>query len=118
MARVVGHDAVPILSGNLSSVKYEVWNVLDTPHAKVVSETTLTTTTVIFDTLQVDALWTKDATGYNFKADLPAATFPNKKETHSLRDIVYRVEVKFTPSSGEVFFAIYQIQARDIRYGD
>lgn len=58
---------------------------------------TLTVSSVVFNSLQTtDPRWTKDTTGYNFLATIPASCF-------QVGGVKHRIDIYFTPTSGEVF---------------
>ena len=62
---------------------------------------TVTISTAIQDTpVTSTELWTLDTTGYNFIFNLPTTAFPT--DGHR-----YKVEVKFTLTSGTVCYAVY-----------
>jgi len=63
------------------------------------SATALTVASVIFDTLQNDARWTDDTTGYNFLYEVPGSVFPVVDE--------YQLDFVFTPAAGEKFSLRY-----------
>lgn len=108
MAQVRGQSAALITQASITSISYRVWNLTTGDEVNVDpegssssgSQTTndpLTVSAVVFDTLQTDAGWTKDQYGYNFRHTMPAAAFPDG-------NVRYKVEYKFTPTSGEAFF--------------
>lgn len=66
--------------------------------------TALTVSAVIFDTLQTDARWTIDSTGYNFRHTPGASNFASG-------DRRYRIEYVFDPVSGENFALVYHVTA-------
>lgn len=105
MARVTGWNAADIVQSDISSIHYSVYD--RTAETSVVSATALTVSAVVFNTLQTDARWSVDSEGYNFRHTVPASALPNG-------DRLYRVEYKFTPASGEVFFLAFDIQAQAI----
>lgn len=95
MSRVYGAAATAILQADLSSIALYVYD--RTTQEQVGVTLALTVSAVIFDTLQTDARWTKDATGYNFRTTISGATyFPDG-------DTSYRVEIIGTPVSGSTF---------------
>lgn len=69
------------------TIKYSVRNSAGTE----ITSGTLTATAVVFDTLQTDAAWTQDSTGYNFAFTVPAAAFATVGFA--------RVEFEFTPDN-------------------
>lgn len=94
MARVVGDDAANINQGSLTSISVRVFDART--GIPVGASASVTIATTVFDTLQTDAFWTKDTTGYNFRHQLVGTNFPDGGKT-------YRVEYKFTPVSGEAW---------------
>jgi len=66
----------------------------------------------VFDTLQttaLDARWTDDAEGYNFRDTIPGAT-------HLLDgDKSYRIEYLVTPTSGNPFTIVAKVDTKNIR---
>jgi len=63
---------------------------------------TLVVSATIFDTLQTDADWTTDATGYNFRWDVPDTLFASPG--------VYNVTVLIDPASGSDFKIKWRVQ--------
>jgi hypothetical protein len=106
MARVQNISGTNITQGSVSGITYSVFDLVD--GTAVVSGSSLTVSTVVFDTLQTPAIWTTDTTGYNFRHDAPATALPNGERT-------YRFEYKFTPTSGEVFWALFDINTIGVR---
>lgn len=102
MARVVGNAAAAITQASLAGITYSVHDL--TADAAVVTSTALTVSAVVFDTLQTDALWTKDATGYNFKHAIGPSAFPTGKRK-------YAVEYLFDPASGNDFWVVFHLDA-------
>jgi len=107
LARVLGWDTNPIVQSDISEIEYSVFLLDDqnsdtrtavTAHSAVSLQKNL----VLFDTLQTDARWTLDSTGYNFRHLLNVHSNP----AFAIAGRRYLVEVKFTPatissSSGE-----------------
>lgn len=86
MARVYGADNTVIVQADVTSIAYSIRSLHDL--ATVVDSGSLTVSSVIFDTLQTDARWTEDSTGYNFRTTISAAQVPEPG--------VYRVEIELT----------------------
>ena len=103
MARVVGNAGVVILQADITSISRAVYvgTTLQATTAPVVA-------TVVFDTLQTDARWAVDSTGYNFRDDVAASVFADG-------DVIYRVEYKFTPASGEAFWVVFDCLTVNVR---
>lgn len=127
LARILGADGEPVTQASLTDIDYEVWSIpvpleeqrgdwttkfvdVSVP-AKEVAETAMTVASVIFDTLQTDDRWTVDTTGYNFAFEAPAATLPASDLEDYPQIPWYNVSVKFTPATGGVFFAQFNLQA-------
>ena len=107
MARITGNDAVNITIATIASIQLRVTD----DDGNVISTTELVVSSVVFDTLQttaLDARWTKDSIGYNFKysglmSDLPKG------------DTLYRFEYRFRPvSAGPQFHFVREVQTHNI----
>lgn len=105
LGRVLGDDAEPIVQADISTIELTVTDLLDD---SVVTSGSLTVSDVVFDTLQTDARWTADETGYNFRYNAPASAVPNGGRR-------YRFEFKFTPNSGEVFHISHERVTGDLK---
>lgn len=105
MARILGVDGEYITQAGISTITYAVHRT-DTG-AEVIASTSLTVANVVFDTLQTDSRWHADSTGYNFRMDAPAASFPTG-------NVTYHVEVTFTPATGAVFHVVFAVAALQI----
>ena len=103
MARIVGNAGANIVQADITAISRAVFvgSTLQATTAPVVA-------TVVFDTLQTDARWARDSTGYNFREAVLAAVFPDG-------DTIYRVEYKFTPASGEVFWVVFDCLTVNVR---
>lgn len=105
MDRITGNAGVPIVQDDITSIAYTVHD-LKTGEQTVSS--TLSKTTVIFNTLKTDVRWTTDSLGYNFRYDIPASELPNGGRT-------YEFEIVFTPSSGQVFTIIREVCVLELK---
>lgn len=108
MARVKGVDRQLIIQSTLSSISVTVTDLSNGEQVSTALAPSVAST--VFDTLQTDARWTKDRTGYNFRYTIPGTYFPSGG-----RD--YWVEVEFTPASGSVFTAAWQVSVHERRAG-
>ena len=106
-AKLTDHGGTLLLQADFTSIHYEAWNMDASPVNQVKVATALNVANVVFDTLQTDARWTADATGYNFLHAMPATAFPTGKHT-------YKVEYKVTPASGAVFWLVFEGFAEEI----
>jgi len=112
LARVVGADGAAVTRDALAAIHYTVYLLDDqdpdqqTPldgHVAV----SLSVTEAIYDTLQTDAVWTRDAIGYNFKHILDVSThqaFPTAGRS-------YRIVYELTPTSGQVILVRFRVHA-------
>ena len=103
MARIVGQSAAYITQASLTSITCKVFSRDGTN----VSTPTITISTSVFDTLQTDDRWDEDSTGYNFRHTVAASVLTTGNET-------YRIEYKFTPVSGEVFFVVFELSTINV----
>lgn len=103
LARVVGATGTALTQAVVSAITYTVY-ALDSrdpdTRTAVAAHTAqaLVVASTIFDTLQDDALWDRDATGYNFRHTLDTAGLG---AAFSEAGIDYQVEVTITPTSGQ-----------------
>jgi len=104
MARVLGGDGAAVQQADVSSIAYSVYDMDDTSSP---ATGTLTVANVVYDTLQTDARWTKDSTGYNFGWAAAATLFPTG-------DKLYLAELLFTPASGEAYHLVFHVRTRAI----
>ena len=107
LSRIVGDDALPIVKADLTSITYKVFDLTSDDPSVIINSGTPNITTDIFDTLQTDARWTTDATGYNFKHTLPAVAFPDGNAR-------YRVEYKFQPVSAQPLFLLADLSTTNL----
>ena len=107
LARVLGNAGTAITQASLTSIGCKVFDLNSTTPETAVSTPTVTIASAVFDTLQTDARWTVDSTGYNFLFVIAASVL-------TTGDHRYRVEFKFTPASGEVFWLVYELHAQAV----
>jgi hypothetical protein len=103
LARIVGAAGAYITQATLSAIAYQVRDVDEESNGFL---TPLAISTVVFDALQTGGAWDKDTTGYNFAATIPASEFtfdPDLAPDGTPKPRRFRVDVRFTPTSGEQF---------------
>lgn len=81
-------------------------SVFEESSSTAVATATLTVSSVVFNSLQTDARWTVDSTGYNFGYATVASQVPAPGK--------YRFEFKFTPASGAVFHIVFLVPVMDL----
>ena len=104
MSRIFGDDGLAVEQSDVSSIDLAVFKNTTTSATYTAS---LTVADVIFDTLQTDARWSLDSTGYNFRYAVVASVFAEG-------DYTYRLEFKFTPASGSQYFVIFEIDTVEV----
>ena len=112
LARVVGKDGANVVQTDIASAEYSVY-LLDDQDAD--ARTAITGHTgvspavadVIFNSLQTDALWTVDTTGYNFRHVLDVSA----NQAFTIAGRRFLVEFELTPSSGQVILVRFRINA-------
>lgn len=87
----VHHNGVNVLQATVAALEYQIFYA-DSAVAHTTA-TSLTVASAVFDTLQTDGRWTRDATGYNLRHDVAASVLVDPT-----RD--YEFEYKFTMSDG------------------
>lgn len=97
MSRVTGNAGAAITQASLTSITLDVYSEHD--GSAVAEDVDVTISSTVFDTLQTDARWTKDSTGYNFRYDCPQTYLPSPG--------LYRYEFTFDPASGGDFCVVF-----------
>lgn len=101
LARVLATDGTPMQQASVSSIACRVFDVQQNTQS---GNPTLTVAGTIFNSLQTDAKWTADSTGYNVAVPLDGTNFP-------AGNTVYRVEVKITPVGATAFYLLWDVQS-------
>lgn len=109
MARVVGADGSAVTQSDISSAEYSIYLLDDQDPDSLTAvdehdEVALTVSSVVYNALQTDAIWSKDSTGFNFKYTIDIVT--NAAFTVAGRK--YQIRFKVTPSSGQVIIVRFQ----------
>ena len=104
MSRILGDDASAITQATTSAITVAVFKNTSTVATYTAS---LTVADVVFNSLQTDSRWDKDSTGYNWRYDVIASVFDDG-------DATYRLEFKFTPTSGSQYFVIFEIDTVEV----
>ena len=101
LIHVVGNDAADITQASITGITCKVFDSSGTS----VATPSIDKSTSVKDTLQTDARWTEDSTGYNFIHDMPDTVFTTGGE-------YYTVEYKFDPLTGEDFCKTFEVYAK------
>jgi hypothetical protein len=112
LARVVGAAGAAVTQSDIAAVKYGIYLLdEDDPDGQTPvtghSGVSLPVSAVIFNTLQTDALWTRDATGYNFKHVLEVGAHP----AFAVAGRSYRIVYELTPAAGQVILVRFRVHA-------
>ncbi|MGL4464761.1 MAG: hypothetical protein ACRC1K_21620 [Planctomycetia bacterium] len=124
LARAVGGNGTSITQSSLSTLKFQIWrcfpknisfkgpepNILqlrngeqEKPPESSGPPQSFTISSVVFNTLQTGAVWKEDAVGFNFRADLPATSFPSPTVAEYPKKRFYEVMIQAAPTTGAVF---------------
>jgi hypothetical protein len=112
LARVVGAAGTPIARADVASIRYTVY-LLDhhdpdrqMPLAGHIG-VPLAVAEAVYDIVQIDALWTRDTVGYNFKHVLDVSShqaFPTAGRG-------YRIVYEIAPTNGQVILLRFRVHA-------
>ncbi len=110
LARIVGQDGDNILQSDVNTIVYTVYLLDDQdPNTRTPvtghTDVSLTVADIIFNTLQTDAIWTVDATGYNFRHVLDVSSNP----AFAIAGRRYLVEYQLTPAVGQMIIVRFRI---------
>lgn len=113
LARVCADDATGAATGvpgegnwikqaDLTSIGIKVFDLSGTTPDTATVDTTQTISDVIVDTpVTTSTLWTKDYTGFNYKARLPYGYFPTANR-------VYRIEIRFVTTGDSRWTCVWE----------
>lgn len=108
LARIVGNAGTAITQATVTSIACKVFDLDGTAPDTAVAEPSVAVASTVYDSLQTsDPRWTEDVTGYNFLHQVAASVIT---EPHR-----YRIEYKFTPSTGQPFYAVFEVTAVNVR---
>ena len=91
----------------VAGITRKIFDLSSSTPTVALETTTPAVASVIFDTLQTDARWTEDSTGYNFKQRIAGTSFSTGGST-------YRVEYEFTGAGGEKFWIVFEHPAKKV----
>ena len=112
LARVVGGDGAAIIQSDITAARYSIWllDPKDPDSREAVdghTDVDVPVAGLLFDTPQLDNLWTVDTVGYNFRHELDIsahAAFPMAGRTHL---IVFEL----VPTVGSVILVRFRLAA-------
>ena len=102
MARVTLNGA-NVTQDDLASIARKIFDLDGATPSTAVDEAVSTIASVVFNTLQTDARWSEDETGYNFRDTIGGAEFPEPNRT-------YRVEYKLVGAAGEIAWLVFELE--------
>jgi len=110
LTRVVGENGGAVVQADISTAKYTVYLLDDqNPDNRTAVEghtdVSLAVADVIFSTLQTDALWTVDTTGYNFRHVLDVS----EHQAFTVAGRRYLIEYRLAPTDGQVIVVRFRI---------
>jgi len=111
IARVTGANAAPIVVADISAVRYSLFLLGDDPDSRQPVaghvDVLLSPAAVLFDSLQLDPLWTVDSLGYNFRHTLDV----NTHNAFAIGGRTYLLEYRLTPATGQPIIVRFRIYA-------
>lgn len=105
LGRILATDREPMQQADISAITLKV---VDYTTGTETHTATLAGASVIFDALQTDSRWTRDALGYNFRYTVPHTAFPSGERT-------YRIEAKFVLNDGAQGKVPWQVRTEKSR---
>ena len=101
LARITSSTGGYLIAAGVTSIERMVFERLT--QNVVLTQSSLTVSTVMSTLTSSSVMWGIDATGYNFKDDVPVTATP-------AADTEYIVEYKVTPAAGEIFKLQYLLE--------
>ena len=112
LARVVGGDGAQLTQADITAAQYTIYlldhndpNVQDAVEGH--EDVDVAPADLLFDMPQLDALWTVDAVGYNFRHALDVST----SAAFPLAGRAYLIVFKLTPTAGPVILVRFRLAA-------
>lgn len=110
LARVVGAGGAAIVRTDIAAIRYTIALLDDDqPDQRTTVEghddIALSVNDALFNSLQLDAMWTVDAVGYNFRHVVDVTTHP----AFATAGRRYLVEHRLTPVNGQVIIVRFRI---------
>jgi hypothetical protein len=105
LARVRASSGSYLTQATTTSLTVKVFNLNDRSQSGATQ--TPSKTSCVFDTLQTDARWSEDSTGYNLAVPITADYLTDG-------NIVYQVECKLVTTDSMPFYILWQVQTKDI----
>ena len=106
MRRLRKWDGSYLTQADVTSIAYSIYDERTRSVVSGHDGVALTVSQVVYDTLQTDALWTADATGYNFKHTIDVSSNPAFPE----EDRSYLVEHVITLASGPPIALLWRVR--------
>lgn len=105
MARIKAASGAYLVQSDLTSISMEIWRIYGDSRepGRTAGPTAVTVASAVYNTLQTGGLWEADDTGYNFLYECPNSGFNDEG--------VFRVEIRFTPTSGQSFVVKWEVTA-------
>lgn len=91
-------DQTQLVQADVDTIRLHVFEQPASAPASEVYSTSLTTSAVVFDTMQTDARWTGDGTGYNFRYTVDAPQLLGKGGA----TMIYEVEIVLLSDGGPI----------------
>ena len=120
LTRIEGWDGTPITTNEVAGIVYSIYELdpADPDSRTVVTghdEVTLTVADVVFDSLQTDARWTEDDTGYNFRWPLDGSQIANFDVASGASQTKrYRAEAILTDTNGDKIVLVWQLSVTNV----
>lgn len=112
LARVVNAQGLPLVPSQIASASYTVyqldeWDLASATPLPGHTNRALVPGEILLDTLQLDALWNVDTTGYNFRHVVDVSSQP----AFPVAGVHYRCRHELVPTAGQVIVVRFKLLA-------